>query len=84
MDSRQREAERRRFLRIGLAFVIGLFFIAFTVGLQWIGAEESTRTVRQWPTWLGYVFGAGWIGAGLYELARRLVSGPTQPGKRAR
>lgn len=33
---------------------------------------------------LGYVFGAGCIGAGLYELARRLVTGPTKPGKLAR
>ncbi|WP_377321827.1 hypothetical protein ACFJIY_21410 [Pimelobacter simplex] len=83
MDPRQRSAERRRFRRIGFAFVIGLGSIVLAAGAQALGLDEAEGRGGR-SVFLGYVFGAGWIGAGLYELARRLVTGPTKPGKRAR
>lgn len=85
MDPRQRSAERRRLRRIGFAFLIGVACIALTAALMALGVDEGGgRGSRGLPTWIGYLFGAAWIVGALYELVRRLLAGPTKPGKRAR
>lgn len=83
MDPRQRSADRRRFRRIGFVFLIGVVIILFTLGLVALGVDEAEGRAGR-STWLGFVFGAGWIVAALYGLGRRLLTGPTKPGKRAR
>ena len=86
MDPRQRSAERRRWGRIGFAFLIGVACIALTAALMALGVDDDRgpRGFRERPTWYGYLFGAAWIAGALFEAARRLLRGPTRPGKRAR
>lgn len=83
VDPRQRSADRRRFKRIAFAFAVGLACILLTLALLALGVDEAEGRPGR-SVWLGFLFGAGWIGAALYELGRRLVTGPTKPGKRAR
>lgn len=83
VDPRQRSADRRRFQRICFAFLIGLVFILISATLVVFDIDEGSGR-RSYPNELGFVFGAGWIAAGLFELVRRFVTGPTRPRKRAR
>jgi hypothetical protein len=83
MDPRQRSADRRRFVKIGAFILVGLGFIGLAALGKALGLEPGTGG-RGYPPEFGFVLGAIWIGVAMFDLGRRLVSGPTKPGKRAR
>jgi hypothetical protein len=84
VDPRQRSADRRRFQKIGLAFVVGLMFLGLGAAAAVFDAEGGGRQWHRFSPEVGYVLGAGWIGVAVFDLGRRLLTGPTKPGKRAR
>jgi len=83
VDPLQRSADRRRFQRIGFVCLIGLLFVGSSATMMLLGVEEGTGRYS-YPHEFGLLVGAGWIAAGLFDLVRRLLTGPTKPGKRAR
>lgn len=84
MDPRQRSASRRQLERIGLISLIGLVFIALSAVSDLLGLEGNGSGYRSYSNIWGYLIGGVCIASGLFELVRRLVVGPPQPGKRAR
>lgn len=82
VDPRQRSASRRQLERIGLICTIGLFFIAISVVSDLLGLDGSGGYRTYSNSW-GYLIGGICIASGLFELVRRLVIGPPEPGKRA-
>ena len=85
VDPRQRSADRRRFVKIAVLIAVGLGFIGFSVLMLVLGMDpEDTPPGRGFPPADGILLGSVLIAVAVFDLVRRLVTGPTKPGKRAR
>jgi hypothetical protein len=83
VDQHQSNADRRRFQKIAFVFAVGLITVAVSAAVTlWVPIEDQPGG-RGAPV-LGIPIGVIFMGVALIDLMKRLRSGPTKPGKRAR
>lgn len=83
VDPRARTADRRRFQKIAFVFGVGLVTVAVSLAvIIWIPAEDQAH--GRFSSYVGIPIGVIFMGTALIDLAKRLASGPTKPGKRSR
>lgn len=83
VDPRGQSADRRRFQKIAFAFGVGFVTVALSIAvIIWVPSGDQGR--GRGAPYVGIPVGLIFMGAALIDLVRRLLSGPTKPGKRSR
>lgn len=83
VDPLERSAGRRRFQKIAFMLGVGLNTVVTSIAVvAWVPPEDQLHS-RSAPV-VGILTGVAFMGAASLDFAKRLVSGPTKPGKRSR